>query len=109
MISIDCTAVEDEVAKNMYQRSEMDCLIYNVPVSHADLILNGDPRKYLKDITDYTTLDKWKLSAPSICVLVLAVSIFVFCASLSYLPLRITTAVHITNFCYNGQKRRAIQ
>lgn len=86
MISIDCTAVEDEVAKNMYQRSEMDCLIYNVPVSHADLILNGDPRKYLKDITDYTTLDKWKLSAPSICVLVLAVSIFVFCASLSYLP-----------------------
>ena len=25
MISIDCTAVEDEVAKNMYQRSELDC------------------------------------------------------------------------------------
>ena len=24
LISIDCTAVEDEVAKNMYQRSELD-------------------------------------------------------------------------------------
>ncbi len=33
MISIDCTAVEDEVAKNMYQRSELDYLmIYNDPV-----------------------------------------------------------------------------
>ena len=25
MISIDCTAVENEVADNMYQRSELDC------------------------------------------------------------------------------------
>ena len=30
MISIDCTAVEDEVAKNMYQRSELDYLIVSV-------------------------------------------------------------------------------
>ena len=29
MISIDCTAVENEVADNMYQRSELDWLIYN--------------------------------------------------------------------------------
>ena len=29
LISIDCTAVENEVADNMYQRSEMDWLIYN--------------------------------------------------------------------------------
>lgn len=27
MISIDCAAVENEVAKNMYQRSELDWLI----------------------------------------------------------------------------------
>lgn len=57
MISIDCTAVEDEVAKNMRQRSELDYLIYNDPVGYADLILNGDPEKYLKDVTDYTPLD----------------------------------------------------
>ena len=42
MISINCTAVEDEVAKNMYQRSELDYLVYNDPVGYADLILNGD-------------------------------------------------------------------
>ena len=43
MISIDCTAVENEIADNMYQRSELDYLIYNDPVAYAELILNGDP------------------------------------------------------------------
>ena len=32
MLSIDCTAVEKEIADNMYQRSELDYLIYNDPV-----------------------------------------------------------------------------
>ena len=57
MISIDCTAVEAEVAKNMYQRSELDYLVYNDPVGYADLILNGDPEEYLKSVTDYSQLD----------------------------------------------------
>ena len=51
MISIDCTAVENEVADNMYQRSELDWLIYNAPLEYADLILNGDPEKYFKTVT----------------------------------------------------------
>ena len=51
MISIDCTAVENEVADNMYQRSELDWLIYNAPLEYADLILNGAPEKYLKTVT----------------------------------------------------------
>ena len=51
MISIDCTAVENEVADNMYQRSELDWLIYNAPLEYANLILNGDPEKYLKTVT----------------------------------------------------------
>ena len=57
MISIDCTAVEDEIADNMYQRSTLDYLIYNDPIGYADLILNGDPEEYLKNVTDYTPLD----------------------------------------------------
>ena len=57
LISIDCTAVEYEVAKNMYQRSELDYLVYNDPVGYADLILNGDPEEYLRNVTDYTPLD----------------------------------------------------
>ena len=57
MISIDCTAVENEVADNMYQRSEMDYLVYNDPLAYADLILNGDPETYLKTVTEYKSLD----------------------------------------------------
>ena len=57
MISIYCPAVEDEVAENMYQRSELDYLIYNDPLAYADLILNGDPQAYLKAVTEYKPLD----------------------------------------------------
>lgn len=53
MISIDCIAVENEVADNLYERSELDYLIYNVPLEYADLILNGDPGRYLKAVTEY--------------------------------------------------------
>ena len=53
MISIDCTAVENEVAHNMYERSELDYLIYNDPIAYADLILNGDPETYLKSVTEH--------------------------------------------------------
>ena len=58
MISIDCTAVENEIADNMYQRSELDWLIYNAPLEYADLILNGDPEIYLKTVTQYKPMDE---------------------------------------------------
>ena len=57
MIAIDTIAVENEVAYNMYQRSELDYLIYNDPIGYADLILNGDPETYLKTVTEYKHLD----------------------------------------------------
>ena len=57
MISIDTIAVENEVADNMYERSELDYLIYNDPVAYADLILNGDPEVYLRNVTEYKPLD----------------------------------------------------
>ena len=57
MIAIDTIAVENEVADNMYQRSELDYLIYNDPIGYADLILNGDPETYLKTVTEYKPLD----------------------------------------------------
>lgn len=41
----------------MYQRSELDYLIYNVPLEYADLILNGDLEKYLKAVTQYKPID----------------------------------------------------
>ena len=57
MVAIDTIAVENEVADNMYQQSELDYLIYNDPVAYADLILNGDPEIYLKTVTEYKPLD----------------------------------------------------
>lgn len=57
MIAIDTIAVENEVADNMYQRSELDYLIYNDQIGYADLILNGDPETYLKTVTEYKPLD----------------------------------------------------
>ena len=57
MISINCTAVEDEVANSRFQRSELDWLIYNDPLSYAELILNGDPEKYLRTVTEIPQLD----------------------------------------------------
>ena len=52
LLSIDCTAVENEVANSMYQRSELDWLIYNDPLASAELILNGEPGLYLKVVTE---------------------------------------------------------
>ncbi len=57
MIAIDTIAIENEVADNMYQRSELDYLICNVPLEYADLILNSDPETYLKTVTKYKSLD----------------------------------------------------
>ena len=49
-ISLDCTGVEDALDATMAQRSELDYLIYNDPLGYADLILNGDLEKYLKNV-----------------------------------------------------------
>ena len=57
MIAIDTIAVENEFADNMYQRSELDYLIYNDPVAYAELMLNGDPETYLKTVTECEPFD----------------------------------------------------
>ncbi|MGM9592792.1 MAG: DUF6061 family protein [Candidatus Onthomonas sp.] len=57
MIAIDTIAVENEVADNMYQRSELDYLIYNDPIGYANLILNDNLETYLKNVTEYRPLD----------------------------------------------------
>ena len=56
LLSIDCTAVENEAANSMYQRSELDWLIYNDPLAYAELILDGNPDLYLKAVTTKTPL-----------------------------------------------------
>ena len=58
MLAIDTIAVENEYAEDMYQRSELDWLIYNAPLEYADLVLNGDVERYLKRVTQYKSIDE---------------------------------------------------
>ena len=50
-IFIDSIGVEDALDVTMAQRSELDYLVYNDPLGYADLILNGDPEEYLRNVT----------------------------------------------------------
>ena len=56
-IFIDCTGVEDALDVTMAQQTELDYLIYNDPLGYADLILNGDSEKYLKNVSGSRTLE----------------------------------------------------
>lgn len=57
LISIDTTAVENEVADNMYQRSELDWLIYNKPLEYAQRVLGGDLEQYLQGMPEHRLMD----------------------------------------------------
>ena len=57
MLSIDCTAVENEVANSMYQRSELDWLIYNKPLEYAQLVLDGNLERYVKGTPEHRLID----------------------------------------------------
>ena len=56
LILIDCDAVEKAFTDNMYQRSELDCLIYNDPKSYVELVWKESPEEDLRIVTDYTRL-----------------------------------------------------
>ena len=53
MIAIDCTLVEAEVARNMYESSEVEWRVYNAPVDYLNRLLHGDVREYLRNVTEY--------------------------------------------------------
>ena len=56
LLSVDCIAVENEVANSIYQRSELNWLIYNDPLEYADLVLNGEIEVYLKAVIEHKIL-----------------------------------------------------
>lgn len=57
MIAIDTIAVENEIADNMYQRSEQDWLIYNKPLEYVQLILSGDVEEYIQGTPEHKLED----------------------------------------------------
>jgi hypothetical protein len=57
MIAIDTIAVENEVADNMYQCSELDWLIYNKPLEYAQLVFSGDLEQYVQGTPEHRLMD----------------------------------------------------
>lgn len=57
MIAIDTIAVENEIADNIYQRSELDWLIYNKPLEYAQLILSSGMEDYLHGTPEHRRID----------------------------------------------------
>ena len=56
-LSVDTIAVENEVADNMYQRSELDWLIYNKPLEYAQLVLEGNLEEYVQSAAEHRLID----------------------------------------------------
>ena len=52
-VEINPLEIEDAAANDMYQRSELDWLVYNAPVDYVNLLLHGDIREYLRNVTEY--------------------------------------------------------
>ena len=57
MTAIDTIAMENEIADNMYQRSELDWLIYNRPLEYAQLVLSGDLEQYVQGLPEHRLMD----------------------------------------------------
>ena len=57
MISINCTAVENELDASMLQRGELDWLIHNKPLEYAELVLNGGIEEYIKGAPEHRLMD----------------------------------------------------
>ena len=57
MVSIDTIAIENEVAENMLQRSELDYLIYSKPMEYANLVLNGGLEAYVSGPYEHRLTD----------------------------------------------------
>ena len=51
-LSIDCIAVENELAETWLDRRELDFLIYNEPESYVELILTGRMEEYLHTVRE---------------------------------------------------------
>ena len=57
MISINCTAVENELDASMLQRGELDWLVYNKPLEYAELVLHGGIEEYIKGTPEHRLID----------------------------------------------------
>ena len=52
-LMIDCTVIENQYGTTLRRRSELDWLIYNEPLSYAQMLLDGALASYLTHLTRY--------------------------------------------------------
>lgn len=57
IIAIDTIAVDNEVAYNMYQLSELDYPIYNNPLEYAQLVLGGELERYVQGTPEHRSMN----------------------------------------------------
>ncbi len=57
MLAVDCEAVEDVYDIGVFERSELDWLIYNNPLEYAYHVLSGSVRDYLKGNHEHRLMD----------------------------------------------------
>ena len=57
IILINCTAYKQAHADNMYERSELDYLIFNDPAGYVELVLDDNPEAYLKAVAKHRTIE----------------------------------------------------
>ncbi len=56
-LAMDTTAVENEDACNMYERSELDWLLYNKPLGYAQLVLGGALERFAQGVSEHRLMD----------------------------------------------------
>ena len=56
IILIDCDEIEKKHVNNLYERSELDYLIWNDPAAYVELILKNDVEGHLKKSTSCISL-----------------------------------------------------
>lgn len=56
IVLIDCDEVEKKYINNLYERSELDYLIWNDPAAYVELALDNSVKNYLKKNTSYISL-----------------------------------------------------
>ena len=56
VVIIDCNEIEKRFVDNVYERSELDYLIYNDPAAYTELILGFEVEEYLKKVAQFIPL-----------------------------------------------------
>ena len=64
-VAIDCTAIEDKYGNTPAQRAELDWLLYHKPLEYAQMVLDGEIKRFLSLGCDHGRLEDQCHNNPS--------------------------------------------